>query len=267
MAKNYFDISSKVIVLTGANGLIGRTIGAALLEQGGYLVELDVNFTQAPEIADFNKHLRVNCDIKDPASIEKAKDQILEKFGRIDALINLAAINDKFEADADLLSLTGFENYPLAMWQASLDVNLTGLYLCCQILGSEIAKQKRGSIVNVASTYGLVGPDQNLYVDGNGKQLFYKSPSYPATKGAVVNFSRYLAAYWGKDNVRVNTLCPGGVEDSQEEWFVKNYAKRTCLGRMAKPDDYIGSILFLISDSSSYMTGANLVVDGGWTAI
>lgn len=266
MIKNYFDISEKVVVLTGASGLIGKVIAKALSEQRCNLVAIDLHIHDDFDESESNI-FTLKCNITDKSDLEAAYKKIIDKYGRIDALVNLAAIDDKFSAESEILEMTKFENYPLEMWDTSINVNLTGTFLCCQIFGKAFVKNNKGSIINVASTYGLVGPDQNLYVDNNGLQSFYKSPAYPSTKGAIANFSRYLASYWGKNNIRVNTLCPGGVKNNQQQWFIDNYSKKTCLGRMAIPDDYIGPIIFLISDASSYMTGANLIIDGGWTAI
>ena len=263
-----FSLNNKTAIVTGALGLIGKEHCRALSEAGANVVVADINEKDCDEFAKTleTESIGVALDVTEPDSIKKLRDKVLAKFGHIDALVNNAAINDMFENPKAASEQSKFENYPLELWQKSIDVNLTGVFLCSQILGTVMAKQKSGSIINIASTYGVTAPDQSLYIKEDGTQSFYKPPAYSATKGAVIMFTKYLAAYWGKDNVRVNTLTPGGVENSQDEFFVKKYSEKTPLGRMANSTDYKGALIFLASDASSYMTGANLVVDGGWTS-
>lgn len=263
-----FSLKNKVAIVTGALGLIGKNHCIALADAGANIVVCDLDEQKCKTFANSlsTKSIGVGVDITKKDSVENIRNIVLNEFGKIDILINNAAINDMFENPLAAAEQSMFENYPLDMWQKSLDVNITGTFLCSQILGTEMAKAAKGSIINIASTYGLVGPDQSIYKKPDGSQSFYKSPAYPATKGAIVNFTRFLAAYWGNKGVRVNTLTPGGVENNQDEYFVKNYSAKTQLGRMALPTDYKGAIIFLASDASSYMTGANLIVDGGWTA-
>ncbi|MCX7797111.1 MAG: SDR family oxidoreductase [Melioribacter sp.] len=263
-----FSLKNKVAVVTGALGLLGKQHCKALSEAGANVIVADLNEKECIEFANSltTESIGIYLDVTKPNVIQNLKNKVLEKFGHIDILVNNAAINDMFENPKAALEESKFENYPLELWQKSVDVNLTGVFLCSQIIGSVMAKQKSGSIINIASTYGITAPDQSLYKDRSGNQIFYKPPAYSATKGAIIMFTKYLAAYWGKDGVRVNSLTPGGVENSQDDFFIENYSQRTMLKRMAKPTDYIGALIFLASDASSYMTGANLIVDGGWTA-
>jgi len=265
-----FDLTNKTAIVTGACRLIGRQHCAALAAAGAHVVVADIDQQAAEKVAASlpgGPHLPLVVDVTHPDSLAAARDQIIKQFGHIDVLVNNAAINDMFENPALAADLSKFENFPLATFRQVLEVNVTGVFLAAQVFGTPMAAQGHGSIINVASTYGIVGPDQSIYRNEAGEQTFYKSPSYPMTKGAVVNFTRYLAAYWGPRGVRVNTLSPGGVENSQDAFFVRQYSAKTPLGRMAAPTDYQGAVVFLASEASAYMTGANLVVDGGWTAI
>jgi NAD(P)-dependent dehydrogenase (short-subunit alcohol dehydrogenase family) len=263
-----FSLENKVAIVTGAIGLLGKEHCYALSEAGAKVIVCDLDTHTCQEFAEKlpTDSLGLGIDVTSRESIQKAKARILHKFNRIDILVNNAAINDMFESPELAASQSMFENYPLEMLQKSIEVNVTGTILCSQILGKPMAEQGKGSIINVASTYGIVAPDQSLYKDINGQQTFFKSPAYPTTKGAVVAFTRYLASYWGESGVRVNALSPGGVENGQDRFFIENYAAKTPLKRMAQPDDYRGALVYLASDASKYMTGANLVVDGGWTA-
>ncbi|HXK10909.1 MAG TPA: SDR family oxidoreductase [Vicinamibacteria bacterium] len=266
-----FSLEGRVAVVTGALGLLGRRHCEALARAGAAVAVTDVDPGGCAELAERvgAAHGRPTvghgADITVPGSVHALRDAVLERLGRVDVLVNNAAVNEKVEDPGTGAPLT-FESYPLGEWERSLRVNVTGTFLCCQAFGSEMARAGRGSIVNIASTYGIVAPDQSLYRRADGTQAFFKSAAYPTTKGAVLALTRYLAAYWGRSGVRVNALSPGGVANGQDPSFVARYAERTPLGRMATSSDYEGAIVYLASDASAYVTGANLVVDGGWTA-
>jgi NAD(P)-dependent dehydrogenase (short-subunit alcohol dehydrogenase family) len=267
-AAELFSLDGRVAVVTGALGLLGKNHCRALASAGARVVVTDLDDARcrgfAAELGA--GHLGVGANITRKDSVEELSRTVVDRLGALDVLVNNAAINDMFESPAAVAELSKFENYPLELWQRSLDVNVTGTFLCCQVLGAEMARRGRGSIINIASTYGLVAPDQSIYQRPDGTQSFYKSAAYPATKGAVIALTRFVAAYWGHRGVRCNTISPGGVENSQDEYFVQNYAKKTPLGRMSRPTELAGALVFLAGDASSYMTGSNVVVDGGWTA-
>lgn len=264
-----FSLKNKTAIVTGALGLLGRKHCEALAEAGANVVVADIDGNAAEHFAESlgDNHTGLKVDVTSESSLKTARDKVIVRHGAIDILVNNAAINDMFENPGLAKELSAFENYPLDAFKKSLDVNVTGVFLASQVFGTVMAEQSSGSIINIASTYGIVGPDQSIYRNERGEQTFYKSAVYPVTKGAVVNFTRFLAAYWGNKGVRVNTLSPGGVENGQNEFFIQNYSAKTVLGRMAQPTDYQGALVFLASDASAYMTGANLIVDGGWTAI
>jgi NAD(P)-dependent dehydrogenase (short-subunit alcohol dehydrogenase family) len=262
-----FSLKDKTAIVTGAMGLIGKNHCMALSEAGANVVVTDLNEEKCIQFAlSLHSHsIGVGCNITDTESVENLLKLAIEEFNSVEILVNNAGINDMVENPTASLEVSKFENYPVDLFRQVMDVNVTGMFLCSRIIGSEMVKSGKGSIINIASTYGIVAPNQSLYTNENDEQMFYKSAAYPTAKGAVLSFTRFLGAYWGKAGVRVNSLSPGGVENNQDRYFVKKYLERTPLGRMAKQDDYKGAVVFLASDASSYMTGANLVVDGGWT--
>ncbi len=266
---NLFSLENKTAVVTGATGLLGRMHCEALADAGANVVLADMDEVACAGLAASlgDKHLGLGMDVTNAACVNDARERILKKYGRIDVLVNNAAINDMFENPLLGARQSMFEHYPAEMFERSWQVNVMGVFVCCQVLGAAMLAQGSGSIINIASTYGIVAPDQSIYKNEKGEQVFYKSPAYPVTKSAVIGFTKYLAAYWGAKNIRVNSLSPGGVENNQDDFFKTNYASKTLLGRMAAKDDYKGAIVFLASDAAAYMTGTNLVVDGGWTAI
>ncbi|MEP7175157.1 MAG: SDR family oxidoreductase [Gemmatimonadales bacterium] len=263
MTADPFDLSGRVVVVTGGLGLLGRQFTAALADRGARAVALDLPLSDAPEP---RAGVRVvHADVRRRDSLEAALATIRAELGVPHALVNGAAIDSPPDAPA---SENGpFEDYPLESWNRVMDVNVTGVMLCCQVFGAAMAEAGRGSIVNVSSIYGLVSPDQRLYrYRAEDGAPFVKPVAYSASKSALLNLSRYLATYWAPRAVRVNTLTLAGVANEQDARFLEGYAARIPVGRMARPDEYNGAVVFLCSDASGYMTGANLVMDGGWTA-
>jgi NAD(P)-dependent dehydrogenase (short-subunit alcohol dehydrogenase family) len=267
-----FSLKDKVAVVTGGVGLIGAEFCKTLAEAGASVAVVDLNASLIQATVDtltkngFNA-LGIATDITKPDSVNVMVEKVISEFGRLDVLVNSAALDPKFDATALEKGIApgAFEDYPLADWNAAMNVNLTGMFLVTQACVKQMLKNKKGSIINICSTYGLNGPDQRIYIK-DGKRVAYKPVYYTVTKAGVMGFTKYLAAYYAETEIRVNALTPGGVFNNHEEYFVKNYSAKTILGRMAKKDEMNGALLFLASDASSYMTGNNLIVDGGWTA-
>ncbi len=268
-----FDLTGRVAIVTGGVGLLGAEFCRTLAEAGAAVAVVDLNESASHAVAESltssgHQALALPTDITQPDSVNAAVDKALSAFGRIDILVNSAALDPKFDPDAVNKGITpgAFEDYPLDLWNSALNVNLTGMFLMTQAcVKSMIEQGKKGSIINICSTYGLNGPDQRIYVK-DGKRVAFKPVYYTVTKAGVMGFTKYLAAYYAETEIRVNALTPGGVFNNHEDYFVKNYSAKTILGRMARKDEMNGALLFLASDASSYMTGNNVVVDGGWTA-
>ena len=256
-----FRLDGRCAVVTGGAGLLGQEFARTVVAD----IDLDRAARSAAQAGDGEGLLALQVDVTSPSSVAGMFEQSMKHFGRIDILVNSAALDPKFDAEEAARYVDSFEDFPIEAWSQALSVNLTGMFLCCQAAGRAMKDRGTGSIINLCSTYGLVGPDQRIY-QRPGQPARYKPVYYSVTKAGVLGLTRYVATYYAGTNIRANALTPGGVYHQQDEDFVRSYSSRTVLGRMARRNEMNGALLFLASDASSYMTGANLVVDGGWTA-
>ncbi len=268
-ADKLFDVAGEVVVITGVSGQLGAEYARAFLGRGAQVAGLDLRPTMNSDVLSTqhpNDFMFCSADVTHKSSLTQALEKIAERFGTPTVLINNAAIDSP--PSAPLEENGPFEDYPESSWDKVIEVNLKGVYLCCQVFGAVMAKAGKGSIINISSIYGMVSPDQSLYEYRRERgEVFFKPAAYSASKSGLLNLTRYLAVYWARRNVRVNSLTIAGVFNNQEQAFLDAYCGRIPVGRMAKADEYNGSVLFLASPASKYMTGANLAIDGGWTAI
>jgi NAD(P)-dependent dehydrogenase (short-subunit alcohol dehydrogenase family) len=264
-----FDVGKEVAVVTGAAGQLGAQYVRAFLRHGARVAGIDVRMSPGCEslAAEYPEHfLFCPADVTQRPALQQALALVSSRFGPPSVLVNNAGIDSPPSAPVE--ENGPYEDYPDESWKRVMDVNVRGVHLCCQVFGGAMAAAGRGSIINIASIYGVVAPDQSLYEYRRKRgETFFKPAAYCVSKSALLNLTRYLAVYWAGQNVRVNTLTIAGVFNQQEQPFLDAYCARIPIGRMAHADEYDGPVLFLASPASRYMTGANLVVDGGWTAI
>lgn len=272
--KSLFDLTDRVAIVTGGAGLMGRHHASILATAGAHVVLVDLERTKPWTLAEgLQRTYGQECagfaaDITSEESLRQVNDQIMKKFGRIDVLINNAANNPKVETDSSGKQWSRLENFPLEIWNADIAVGLTGAFLCSRIFGNEMAKAGKGVIVNISSDLGVIAPDQRIYrKEGLPEdQQPVKPVTYSVVKTGLIGLTRYLATYW-TEKVRVNAISPGGIFAGQPEEFTQKLHQLIPMKRMAREDEYEGAILFLCSDASSYMTGQNLIVDGGRTVL
>lgn len=268
-----FDLAGKTAIVTGGAGLLGKYFCYALADCGANVVIADINKQSAQllakelEIEKNIKSIGIYCDVASPDSVKGLIDITVDSYGSIEILHNNASITATTSSDPAGF-FASFEDYSLDVWREVMSVNLDGMFLMAQAVGKQMVKQgKGGSIIQTASIYGTMAPDQRIYEGSDYLGRRINTPvAYSTSKTAIVGLTKYLATYWADKNIRVNTLSPGGIENGQNDEFKLRYSARIPLGRMAEQDEMVGALLFLASDASSYMTGQNIVVDGGLSA-
>ena len=243
-------LKDKIIIITGGNGLLGKEIISKISSEGGFCINLDINHETSHDLT------LIKCDITCTTSVNKSIDLIVSKYNKIDGLVNNA-----YPRTADWGNK--FEDVAFESWQKNVDNQLNSYFYITQQVSKIMVNKKNGSIINMASVYGIVGPDFTIY----DNTTMTMPAAYSAIKGGLINLTRYLASYLGPHNIRVNTVSPGGIFDNQNPIFVENYNKKVPMRRMGLPDDISPSVVFLLSDESQYITGQNIAIDGGWTAI
>ncbi len=260
MTDALFDLSDRVAVVTGGMGQLGSVYAEGLAGRGMRVAIFDVAAGDTPDGVT-----AYEVDVTDRAALEQAAGAVEAEWGVPHLLVNNAGLDSPPDAPAD--DVGPFETYPEESFDAVMDVNVKGTFLACQVVGGAMAREGRGSIVNVSSIYGLLSPVQDLYeFRRESGETFVKPVAYSVSKSAILNLTRYLATYWAKAGVRVNTLTLAGVWNDQPAEFLEAYNARVPMGRMLRAEEALGAVVFLGSDASSYVTGANLVVDGGWSA-
>lgn len=269
---NKFRLDDKVAIITGGAGLLGVQHANVIAEMGGKAVIWDIDDSKVTiEAKNISERFDVNCigmtvDITNPDQVKEGLKDVVSLLGKVDILINNAANDPKVKNDQDT-AWSRLENFSVEMWNKDISVGLTGAFLCSQVVGTYMAQRDGGVILNIASDLGVIAPDQRIYQkDGlEENQQSVKPVTYSVIKHGIIGLTKYLATYWANKNVRVNSISPGGVYTNQPDEFVQKLTRLIPMGRMAALDDYCGAVLFLVSNASSYMTGANLIVDGGRT--
>ncbi len=273
-ALDRFLIKNRVCIITGGAGLMADSHARAVLSGGGVVVLLDINKKGLNEekkrlLDDFENAVVevLVADITDMKQLESVRDKLIEKYGHIDVLINNAANNPKMESKSSNMGAIRFDNLPIEIWDQDIAVGLTGAFLCAQVFGKQMERNGKGVILNISSDLGVIAPDQRIYRKEGvpDDQQTVKPVTYSVIKHGLIGLTKYLATYWADKGIRCNAICPSGIENGQDEGFIQKLTNLVPMGRMAAKDEYQGTVLYMISDASAYMTGSVVIIDGGRT--